>query len=509
MRKRRRSTGEVLPGAFDPSKVPPYPVLTLTGADDPDNVSVDGEPITGDDAFDRALSLCAQRADELGGAVRVRGIDGEGVVWPMVVTSTGELHDLSERPEVTPALERTGLSRRSVLIGAAGLLTLGAAAVGGTIGYRAITTPEAPAPPPLFPGQGANLPVIPPAGAGTVAEWAVVINPDTQPVLLTDQRILLLTSNGALVIVDALTGQMQWSGTPDGRLDTVNETVIDGTPVLASYTDDAVTLWPLNDPSTPSPQTLTVEQGRAETVVTSSSAPLWILESQTVSYLAGNALALVEVPVPAITAGTYDGAVVAVDGTSWLNIASNSAATKNPLGGTPEGAELLHARVVGSEHLAVLWGEPEAAVMTLHHLPDGALVDQINDLDLPRTRENTEPLASPDRATWVWQNVLIQPAQQPALTGLARMPVPGGEDEAPFEVASVSDSAIWGEVDRVPTRYDVKTATTSTYDEDASLPLGEARDGSLVYMIASRLEQTSLYALPATPPAPSDGGTDS
>ena len=73
----------------------------------------------------------------------------------------------------------------------------------------------------------------------------------------------------------------------------------------------------------------------------------------------------------------------------------------------------------------------------------------------------------------------------------------------------VSDGVIWGEVDRVPTRYDMKTATSTTYDEDTVLPLGESRDGSLVYMIASRLEQTSLYALPATPPAPSDGGTES
>lgn len=509
MRKHRRSTGEGFPGAFDPSKVPPYPVLTLTGADDPENVSVDGEPIEGDDSFDRALSVCAQRASELGGAVRVRGIDSEGVVWPMVVTSAGELHDLSENSEAAQAPERTGISRRSILFGAAGLLALGTAAVGGTIGYRVITTPETPSAPPLYPGKGANLPVIPPSGASAVAEWAVVIDADTQPVLLTDQRILLVTSKGDLVIVDAFTGQMQWSGKPSGTLSTVGETVIDGTSVLASYTDDAVTLWPLNDPNTPSPQTLTVEQGRAETVVTSAPAPLWILESQTVSYLAGNDLALVEVPVPAIPVGTHDGAVVAADGTSWLSIASNNSATRNPLEGAPKDAEILRARVLGREHLAVLWAESEAAVMTLHHLPDGALVDQVDDLDLPQTSEDTEPLSSPDRATWVWQNVLIQPGQKSVLTSLARMQVPGDGDEAPLQVETVSDSVIWGEVDRVPTRYDMKTATSTTYDKDTTLPLGEAHDGSLVYMIASRLEQTSLYALPATPPAPSDGGTDS
>lgn len=509
MRKHRRSASEDLPGSFDPSKVPPYPVLTLTGADDPDNVSVDGEPIQGDDAFDRALALCAQRAGELGGAVRVRGIDAEGAVWPMVVTSSGELHDLSNRLEPAPTPESPGISRRSVLIGAAGLLAVGTAAVGGALAYRVITTPEETPPPPLFPGKGANLPVVPPAGVGTVAEWAVVINPNIQPVLLTDQRILLVTSRGDLVIVDALTGQMQWSGSPEGNLTTVNETVIDGTPVLASYTDDAVTLWPLNDPNTPSSQTLTVEQGRAEAVVTSAPAPLWVLEAQTVSYLAGNELALVEVPVPAIPAGTFEGAVVAVDEGSWISVSSNNSATSNPLDGTPTSAEILAARVLGHEHLAVMWGLPESAVMTLHQLPDGRLVEQLEDLDLPRSSNNAEPHPSPDQSTWIWHNVLIQPDQEPALTSLARMVIHDEEDEAPLEVESVSDGVVWGEVDRTPTRYDIGTATSTTYDEDIELPLGESRDGSLVYMIASRLEQTSLYALPATPPAPSDGGTDS
>lgn len=509
MRKRRRSTSEDLPGSFDPSKVPPYPVLTLTGADDPDNVSVDGEPLQGDDAFDRALALCAQRAGELGGAVRVRGIDAEGAVWPMVVTSSGELHDLSDRLEPAPTPEHSGISRRSILIGAAGLLTVGAAAVGGVVGYRIISTPEETPPPPLFPGKGANLPVVPPAGVGAVAEWAVVIDPDTQPVLLTDQRILLVTSRGDLVIIDGLTGQMQWSGNPDGSLVTVNETVIDGTPVLASYTDDAVTLWPLNDPNTPSPQTLTVEQGRAETVVTSAPAPLWVLESQTVSYLAGNELALVEVPVPAIPAGTYEGAVVAIEGGAWISISSNNSATRNPLESTPASAELLAARVLGRGHLAVMWGLPESAVMTLHQLPEGRLVEQLEDLDLPRSRSNAEPHPSPDRSTWIWQNVLIRPDHQPALTSLARMAIPDEKDEAPLAVGSISDGVVWGEVERTPTRYDIATGTSTTYDEDTELPLGESRDGSLVYMIAARLEQTSLYALPATPPAPSDGGTDS
>ena len=108
------SKGDGLPGAtFDPARVPAYPVITLTGADDPDNVTVDGAPFTGDDAFDRALAACAERAGELGGAVRVRGIDRDGTGWPMVITSAGELHDLPDHPDSpTKPLPRRLLRRR-------------------------------------------------------------------------------------------------------------------------------------------------------------------------------------------------------------------------------------------------------------------------------------------------------------------------------------------------------------------------------------------------------------
>lgn len=511
---KNRSTGDGLPGAtFDPAKVPAYPVLTLTGADDPDNVTVDGEPFTGEDAFDRALAVCAARAGELGGAVRVRGFDRDGVGWPMVVTSTGELHDLSEHPDSPNKPKRAPLGRRTLLVGAigGGAVLLAGGTTAGVFAYRALSAPDENPPPPLYPGQGANLPVPPPEGVATVAQWAVTIDPDATPVLLSDQRIVLTTPDGTLAIVDGLTGQLQWTGAATETLSRVGELRIGETPVLASYADDEALLWPLDDPSTPAPQTLTVEAGRAETVIISASAPLWILEAQTVSYLAGDRLALVDVPVPAVPAGVHTGDAVAVSADSWVSITADNSSSEHPLEGAPGTGAPLQARVLGADHLVALWDAEDTATLTLHELPDGGLIGQLDQLKSLTQNDTAEPRMSPDGTTWVWNNVLIRPAADTPLVVLSDFTVPGEEDDStvPLEVSSISDTTLWGSVARLPTRYETATATATFYDEDATIPLGEARDGSLVYIVASRLEETSLYALPAAPPAPapSDGGT--
>lgn len=504
----KSSTGDALPGvSFDPARVPAYPVITLTGADDPDNVTVDGAPFTGDDAYDQALAACAERANELGGAVRVRGIARDGTGWPMVITSNGELHDLHDHPDSPNKPPRKRVPRRALLIGGAAVLLAGGT-IGGTFAYRAFTAPEESPPPPLYPGEGANLPVAPPEGVGTVARWAVTISSDTTPVMLSDQRIMLTTSNESLVIVDGLTGQLQWTGAAAGSMNRVGELTIDDTPVLASYSDDEATLWPLNDASTPTPQTLTVDAGRAETVMTSSAAPLWLLEPQTATYLAGNTLATVDVPVPAIPAGTHNANAVAVSAGTWTSITADNNASDHPLEGAPSGAAPLRARVLGPDHLAVLWDLEDAATLTLHELPDGPLIGELDGIAAPKQSDDAEPQTSPDGTAWTWHNVLIRPAADTPLVSLASFSTPETEDKAqPLEISAQSDTTLWGTVGQTPTRYDVATGTTTFYDPEAVMPLGESRDASLVYIIASRLETTSLYALPATPPAPSDGST--
>src|SRR5690606_14423060 len=143
------------------------------------NVTVDQQRFEGEGAFDEALKVCVARAEELGGAVRVRGVARDGTEWPMVVTTDGQLHEL---PQVeTPEGRAKSVSRRRLLIGgglAAGALLLVGGGVAGAVAWSAAHQTPPPAPPPLFPGKGANLPVVPPGGGATVASWAVVIAQD-------------------------------------------------------------------------------------------------------------------------------------------------------------------------------------------------------------------------------------------------------------------------------------------------------------------------------------------
>ncbi|MEE1652170.1 hypothetical protein V1260_15415 [Brachybacterium sp. J144] len=496
-------------GGFDPATVPPYPVIILTGADDPDNVTVDGAPITGTDAYDRALATCAQRATELGGAVRVRGISADGTIWPMVVTSTGELHDLSDHPDSPSRPKGRPLSRRALLIGGAALL-LGGGTVAGVLRYRTLTAAVPPPPPPLYPGAGANLPVLPPAGIDTVAQWAVTIEPDATPVQLTDGRIVLITSGGALVILDELTGQLQWTGRSTGRLDTVRELTVADHPVLASYSTSEASFWPLDNPSTPSPQTLALETSNVEALITSGPMPAWVLEPQTVTFLARDVLATVDVPVPAQAAGTHDGMVVAVGPTGWIAITDQNAASTSPLAGIPADYELLQARVLGPDHLASLWVNErgDVATLTLHELPGGDLAAHLEDLEAPSHNDLNEPRRSPDESTWVWGYFVIRPNTETPLAALTGLPGPDPEDDrpGPLEVTALTNLALWGTVDQTPARYDLDTGAITYHDLDAALPVAESTDGTLAYVIATRLDQTSLYALPATSPTASDGG---
>lgn len=510
-----RSNPPPAEGGFDPTTVPPYPVIVLTGVDDPSNVTVDGAPVTGETAYDNALAICAQRARDLGGAVRVRGITRDGTIWPMVVTSTGALHDLSDHPDSPNRPKTRPLARRALLVGGATLL-LGAGTTAGILGYRSLTAPEAPPPPPLYPGQGANLPVLPPDGIDTVSLWAVTINPETTPVQLADGRIVLITVSDQLVILDGTTGQLQWTGTSTGDLGAVRELTVGDTPVLASYSDTDADFWPLTATGTATPQNLTLETGAAETLIASGPAPLWIPEAQTAIFLAGDVLATVDVPVPAQPAGTHDGTAVAVDQTGWISITDENAATSHPLEGIPDGHELMQARVLGLGHLAALWttetteGGTEAATLTLHELPTGALAAQLEDLEPPSSNELTEPRSTPDGDTWVWASFLIRPADDTPLTALTALPSPDPEDDrpGPLDVTTLAPQALWGTVDQTPARYDLATDTITYYDPDATLPVAESADGTIAYIVATRLEVTSLYALPATTPPASDGGQE-
>lgn len=484
---------------FDPSSVPPYPVITLTGADDPDNVTVDQQKFEGEDAYDRALQTCVARAAELGGAVRVRGVAKDGTEWPLVVTADGELHELT--PSSTTQ-DRARLSRRRLLVGGgllASMLVVGGGSVGGVIAWRNAQKPEPPPPPPKFPGKGANLPVVPPDGVDTQAQWAVVINDGTERAvqLLPNGQLALPSSDGRLVLVDAVTGQLQWAGGMPSRIGSLDILELEDATMLANYTQSGIDMWDLADPDAPAAHHVELNH-QTSTPLTLGDGALFALGSQTAQFLVGRELVLVDIPVPAVPAGVREQKAIAVDHTGWLEIDEANTPTHTALADLPAGARIEDARVLGTEVLASRWETPQGSVLTAHTLPNGALIGEV-----PVSGNGQPPLASPSGVAWVWEETLITAAD---VSSLERYTDEGASE---FSAHVITDTEVWGQVGEVPARLPLDTRQLQMDDPDAHLPVATL-DNSLAFIVATKLEDTILHALAMDlpSPAPSDEGGD-
>ena len=499
------------PEPFDPATVPPYPVLTLTGADDPENVTLDGQTFTGEDAYDQALGKCVERASELGGAVRVRGVDKDGKEWPLVVTSDGEMHDLAtpapkgkKRKGAKDATDAPQTDRRTFLaaaiVGAGGLALLGGGLAGGYALYRANQPPEPPAPP-KYPGKGALLPVLPPVGVSDSAQWAVKIDKTFTPRLLPDSRVAFMTPEKALIVVDAGTGQVQWTASGITRLDdkgTLFPLKINTVPMLGLAAGRGLTVWRMDTDAVSSSQQLEVAYGTA-TVLAHCEAPLWALGTQSAQYLTGDKLATVDIPVPARAAGVLDGNAVAVDAGQWLSISPDNTPTTHTLENTP-GGTLVDAYLIDTILLSA-WETDDSYTVVAHRLPGGYLI--ASETLKGRVPNSTDPLVSPSRSMAVWAGVLLR---EDSLTPLVNLQT-GKPGHAAFKPEVISDHTLYGSLDSTPTRVNLSSLAVSPEAEDVALPLFMNKDETLAYIVADKLEDTILHALPARHvPAASDGG---
>lgn len=495
-------------GEFDPSRVPPYPVITLTGADDPSNVTVDQQKIEGEDAYDQALAICAQRAADLGGAVRVRGVAADGTEWPLAITSAGELYELPQAASGPQGTGRRGaggreLTRRQALTlaGLGGLVLTAGGAVGGAVAWKRMNEPEAPPPPQRFPGKNSNLPVIPPSGYAAQAAWAVVIDGQSTPQVMPDGRVLLTTPSSTIALVNGSDGQLQWSGAITGKGNAAHylPMTIKGAPFLVGAGSNGMDAWPLK--SSGSAQHVSLAESSA-TAIASSPTPLFVLQDQSAQFLAGGDLVTVDVPVPAVAAGMHGEDAVAAAAQGWYSITAKNQAHLHPLADVPPDATATNARVLGAEHLAVIWETPTDAIMTLHLLPDGTQVSQsvMDDADSANTNE---PLSSPHGGVWAWGGMLIRPE---GIRPLSDFRPEGDQGPAANRIRpeTVTATTVWGMRSQDLLRIDLAGDLVTAEPPEAVAPMGTSADGKLAYIVADKLGETILYAVPQT--AASDQG---
>ena len=200
------------PEAFDPAKVPPYPVFHIHYDETEDTATVEGVPVqpeSGQTAKEGAIATLSERLRvmELEAAhARVTSPDGE--VWRMVVTVEGDVHDLTQ-PDDGEDKTRFGVSRRRLFAGVGALALVGA---GG--GAAAVLVPqlnESPPPAPWrIPGEGEQVPVALPDSFSTRARWAFPIARNSTLCRLTSGQIGTVNEQGVLALRDPKTAEPMW-----------------------------------------------------------------------------------------------------------------------------------------------------------------------------------------------------------------------------------------------------------------------------------------------------------
>ncbi|RDH95051.1 hypothetical protein DEU32_11416 [Curtobacterium sp. AG1037] len=482
--------------AFDPTTVPPFPVVTLDLRDD-DTVAVDGQPIDiGPDESPRDAGIAAvaarARAQRLQ-AVRVRATSPDGTHL-MVVTDEGRPYALDDPSEATEATRRRTQKRTGTLILAGACVVV--VALGGGLAAYAIGS-NRPAPvataAPTPPNQGSQLPVVAPPGYSQTAAWAVKVTKQTAPVLIDGDRIAAVDDSGNLRIINTQTGQTTWrgAGAPSGRAG-VTYTHVENRPVLASASSQSITLWPIDTKDGKRTAGTSVPIGARATVSYLGSAPLIDLGDQTVALLTSDGVVRKDVPVTASPILATQDSVVAANGDRIYTVPASGKTTDVAMT-KPKGAkgspELISA--ADDSTLIVLWpsDDEKTDIAALVNVADGSTLATAR-VDTRSADERDVPVQSVTSKTLALGSLFVDYGKQPAIVQV--------ED---FSPTVVDEDTVYGLFENMPAAAtrDGNSFKTTSYTpadgfNDRTLPA--AVTGGTAFIVAEKVENTYLYALP-------------
>ena len=477
---------------FDPTTVPPFPVVTLDLRDD-SSITVNGSPVDigmDEPPTEAGIAAVAKIARESGlAAIRVRATSPDGTHL-MVITADGTPYDIT--PPDTSAADAT--KRRRRLVGGAAVLAM-IVVSGGVAGVVVATRPE-PAPvatsaaPP--PGYLANLPVLAPPGYAQKAAWSLPVQSRSTPLLLEDGRVVVVDNEGNLAILDGANGSVTWrgSGGPTGQTG-IHVTTVENRPVLATANTTALTLWPLDtDDSARVPGT-SVDLGATGDVSYLGSAPLITLSNQTVALLTEDGVKRVDVPVTSTAILATQDTAVAANAESWWTIPTSGEPTRSDLP-RPSGVdgEPVIISAADDTHLIVVWPTSVDAteVATVVDLAQNRIV-ATSTVPSGSVRDDTEPIHSPTGETLTLGGIFINYGATPQIVAL---------DE--LTPAVVDGTTIYGTEEREPVAARLEGDTfavspfTTLSTDDTTVPVAAASD--YAYVVAEKVDSTLLYALP-------------
>ncbi|MFF2277921.1 hypothetical protein [Agromyces sp. NPDC058126] len=480
------------PREFDPATVPAYPVYTIV-VDENGTVTVDGLPVEAADGADPAAAARARVAElakaERLAAVRVQATGPDGVTHRMVITQDGTAHELPD-----PVVPRRKLGARGLII--AGVAT--AAVIGLTAGtthaVRDALAPEPVAAPTVTtaPGAGAQLPVLAPPGFAQTASWSVQVRKGSTPAMLPDGRVLVVTPDGKLNLLDPDTAEVLWRGSSAPRNGAqIAYSTIAGRDVVATASTRELKVWPLDlDTRQTSPVAYELPKGTEVSFL--GTSPMVTLPDQTVGIVGADGLTRADVPVTATPVLAAGDQVIAVDETHWYRISrQETTASELP---RPEGAETIRTvSAAGVDHLIIVWttDDPGEEVVGLIDLQQGTLV-VARTVAASTVGDRDVPVKDPAGTTLTVGGVFVDAGADPAIVPIGRM-----------TVSAVTGTTVYGTESRAAVVVDAAAATVEprpfTDKPIPQEPVAPAiATASTVWVTASKVEATYLYALPTT-----------
>jgi hypothetical protein len=476
---------------FDPTTVPPFPVVTLDLRDD-SSITVNGAPVDigmDEPPTDAGIAAVAKIARDHGlEAIRVRATSPDGTHL-MVVKADGTPYDIT--PPDTAAADSG--KRRRVVVGGAAVLAMvlvagGVGAVVLTTGSEpAVVAPTAAQPP----GYLANLPVLAPPGYGQKAAWSVPVQSRSTPVLLEDGRVVVVDNDGNLAILDGATGSVTWRGNggPTGQAG-IHATTVENRPVLATAGSTALTLWPLDTDDTARVPGTSVDIGASGEVSYLGSAPLVTLSDQTIALLTEDGVKRVDVPVTSTAILATQDTAIAANAKSWWTIPTAGEPVKNDLPG-PRGVDYDPTLITAADdtHLITVWPTDDNAtdLVNLIDLETNTIVAAAK-VPSGTVRDDTAPIHSTTGTTLTLGGIFIDYGEAPQIVAVDEV-VP----------AVIDGDTIYGTQDREPVvarlegdSFEVTPFTTLSTD-DTTVPAAVVAD--YAYVVAEKVDSTLLYAL--------------
>jgi len=245
---------------------------------------------------------------------------------------------------------------------------------------RSVSEPSRVTPP-------STLPVSPPPGFRNAPRWAMPISNLETPVLSADGRLLTLTSDDQIALLDPATGAVRWHAPVPPKAGGPHLARIDGGDVAVVQTVDRLIYWPLPAATLHPTGVVDIPAGSVSVPLPTGTqiswdgpSPLLILGNGTPAVVRNGEVQQVNLPSGMKAKAADSADVLAYSGRNWIRQGAGQApgtpsAWVPPKGAT--GAAPLRVENVGGSFFATMWAGPDGPVMGVYDAHGGGIVGQL------------------------------------------------------------------------------------------------------------------------------------